>query len=637
MKNIARYILALSLALSSAFAAPATSQKLTPIGTNPVGMFEVANVESIAELKAINTGNNGYNVPLLVHGSFANVLGYFSKNDGGNGVFVFDAYSSAASDDVLTIAPTQGVGRWIKQLSGDELYAEEIGIRAGDVSTYASANTSALNTWLASEKTIRFRAGKTYCFNGQILMKAVNSESKSGIVGDSHFSSVLKWRGNTNESFIVLGQNSVVDNVQINLNNIEGVRGIGSLKNDNTTTTPYRAIIGKVYINNVGANAVGMNFVSDTNGFSHVNIDWLRVAVGGTLIDGGAVGMKFQTIGTGYLSAFHINYYQCLDAYKGIELKGDTNPGAISIDGIHIENCFYGIDIQKGEEIVINGGDIEGNIINIFVEDNSLSTRNLFINSSLDSGSLNGWRLREINSKGVKWTLSASGTNEYYCVRKDDTNPNITSPSFVYFGSTALTSGTVGSLAAGAYAFADNDTLGFSTLYVRLPGAASDPDPDLSSSIVESYKRLSYAERSVYFRSRNRERMLSGRWFLEGRIDGKVNGTYSGILASTRLIDVGLYRTTTSSTGTFVLDASSGPFINTLSATDITISSISGGTDANPIIVIQRAGSGNITLQNSATVALRGGSNWVSNAVNDSITLIYNSGSAKWIEIARTQ
>ena len=66
------------------------------------------------------------------------------------------------------------------------------------------------------------------------------------------------------------------------------------------------------------------------------------------------------------------------------------------------------------------------------------------------------------------WFESASGFDEWYCALADASDPDITIPDKFYEQSMLLTEGIVGSLERGEWAFADNDTLGFNTIYVRL-------------------------------------------------------------------------------------------------------------------------------------------------------------------------
>ena len=71
------------------------------------------------------------------------------------------------------------------------------------------------------------------------------------------------------------------------------------------------------------------------------------------------------------------------------------------------------------------------------------------------------------------WTASASGTNEYFYTAAVNSEPDN-----VYENAVAMVAGIVGSLAAGEWVYADNDTIGSSRIYVRL---TDDADPDVKS------------------------------------------------------------------------------------------------------------------------------------------------------------
>jgi len=103
-----------------------------------------------------------------------------------------------------------------------------------------------------------------------------------------------------------------------------------------------------------------------------------------------------------------------------------------------------------------------------------------------------------------QWTLSGSGTNEYYLTRIDGLDPsgltfdiaNIVEDPLIM-----LCVDTPGALSPGCYAVGNNDTLGFNTVYVRLTDSA-DPStkpgyyltlrdtavfPEFESSAVTDY------------------------------------------------------------------------------------------------------------------------------------------------------
>lgn len=89
------------------------------------------------------------------------------------------------------------------------------------------------------------------------------------------------------------------------------------------------------------------------------------------------------------------------------------------------------------------------------------------------------WELTSLRTAAFAWTASGSGTNEYYARTSGGANPGFvaTPPTTngVYINGAAATKGTLGSLTAGQWGYGDNDTLGYSTVYVRL-SAGGDPD-----------------------------------------------------------------------------------------------------------------------------------------------------------------
>ena len=86
------------------------------------------------------------------------------------------------------------------------------------------------------------------------------------------------------------------------------------------------------------------------------------------------------------------------------------------------------------------------------------------------------WEPWSLVNEDYSWTLSGSGTNEYYVRNDASASPNISGkPGAVAVLGTDLSEGTLGSLTAGQWAYGDNDTLGYSTVYVRLQ---DNVDPD---------------------------------------------------------------------------------------------------------------------------------------------------------------
>lgn len=85
------------------------------------------------------------------------------------------------------------------------------------------------------------------------------------------------------------------------------------------------------------------------------------------------------------------------------------------------------------------------------------------------------YRLDLSNQSNGKWTASGSGTNEYYYTTMAGGNPGIVAhPDYITIDGIVSTEGTAGALTDHQYDYADNDTLGFSTVYIR--DESGDPD-----------------------------------------------------------------------------------------------------------------------------------------------------------------
>lgn len=85
-----------------------------------------------------------------------------------------------------------------------------------------------------------------------------------------------------------------------------------------------------------------------------------------------------------------------------------------------------------------------------------------------------------VESTGIEWIASGSGTAEYYGQLVGGGDPSFTEPETVYesvgFLDLTMPKGVLGSLTSGDWGWGDNDTLGFSTIYLRL---TDDVDPDI--------------------------------------------------------------------------------------------------------------------------------------------------------------
>lgn len=101
------------------------------------------------------------------------------------------------------------------------------------------------------------------------------------------------------------------------------------------------------------------------------------------------------------------------------------------------------------------------------------------------------WLANSLRNANFAWTASGSGTNEYYVRTAANGNPGfVASPptsSGVFINGSAATKGTLGALTAGQWGYGDNDTLGYSTVYVRL---SDGTDPDTKDVDYVNFKQI---------------------------------------------------------------------------------------------------------------------------------------------------
>lgn len=113
-----------------------------------------------------------------------------------------------------------------------------------------------------------------------------------------------------------------------------------------------------------------------------------------------------------------------------------------------------------------------------------MATTKVWVGTTGDFQLASNWRAVSIRSPAYAWTASGSGTGEYYLRTVGGTDPGILEPPTVTANGVALTGGSAGTLAASRWDYADNDTLGYSTIYVRL---ADDADPDSKAAGYVTY------------------------------------------------------------------------------------------------------------------------------------------------------
>ncbi len=84
-----------------------------------------------------------------------------------------------------------------------------------------------------------------------------------------------------------------------------------------------------------------------------------------------------------------------------------------------------------------------------------------------------------------RWIASGSGTNEWYVELLAGGDPSLTQPNQTFLDGVRMLKGTIGALADHEWVWGDNDTLGFSTVYL----ADATGDPDTSGQLIEASQR----------------------------------------------------------------------------------------------------------------------------------------------------
>lgn len=152
--------------------------------------------------------------------------------------------------------------------------------------------------------------------------------------------------------------------------------------------------------------------------------------------------------------------YLTYAAPKDISAITAANPGVVTTDSAH------GLSIGDSFKMIEVLGMTEVNNQTYIVGSKTSTTVTIESNAAHTS----------LVSSAFAWTASGSGTNEYYVRLAAGTDPSLaTTITGVFEDDTRMTSGTVGSLSASEWAYDDNDSLGYNTVYVRLAGG-EDPD-----------------------------------------------------------------------------------------------------------------------------------------------------------------
>jgi len=97
----------------------------------------------------------------------------------------------------------------------------------------------------------------------------------------------------------------------------------------------------------------------------------------------------------------------------------------------------------------------------------------------------------DLTGPAYRWTVSGSGSGEYFLEASGGGDPSVVEPLKVVANGVYMSAATAGALTAGQWDWADNDSLGFPTIYVRL---SDSTDPDTKS---DGYVQIEYGDGEV--------------------------------------------------------------------------------------------------------------------------------------------
>ena len=126
------------------------------------------------------------------------------------------------------------------------------------------------------------------------------------------------------------------------------------------------------------------------------------------------------------------------------------------------------------------------------ITDSGLGTNTIFNYDMTNGQALPNMTDLSIRSATYKWTASGSGTNEYYLELAAGGNPVLPhKPRQVVENAVKINYNALGSLSASEWGYGDNDTLGYSTVYIRLSDG-TDPDTKALGYITARFSGLTY-------------------------------------------------------------------------------------------------------------------------------------------------
>lgn len=149
--------------------------------------------------------------------------------------------------------------------------------------------------------------------------------------------------------------------------------------------------------------------------------------------------------------------------------------------------CSYDTTLSRSPSPVVNYlANSQGVLLDTLSDICAYNTHLFYLSKDSDiSKTIN------LSTTSYSWTASISGTNEYYLRKSDDSNPYKPRPDNFVINTATASEGVVGSLEIDTWAYGDNDSLGYETIYVRLSDG-TDPDSKVDNYIQAIYNTVLY-------------------------------------------------------------------------------------------------------------------------------------------------
>ena len=174
----------------------------------------IAQYLQLAGVLAFDSVTDLKNAENLVNGSTAKTLGYYSKNDGGSGLYKIRTITNDDIVDEATIIALHDDSLIAELIVDDVIILEQFGVYGDGTHNDTTNLQKAINYCIANNKTLT-SAGKTYLINASLdLNDRIDIDFNNGTIITNSSISMLKFNNNTRNN------QGVIKNLVIDMNNV---------------------------------------------------------------------------------------------------------------------------------------------------------------------------------------------------------------------------------------------------------------------------------------------------------------------------------------------------------------------------------------------------------------------------------